>query len=489
MKKRLNIIGAIIILSLCSLTFRIAYIDFFKTSSVSVTNGAIEEIYGSNRGLIFDRNMQKLVETQNVKTHSKISSDFKFNIPLRYSDNQPAEHIVGYTDVDGEGVTGIEKDYNYYLKNIKNNIKIKYYTDAQGRVLKGKGIQIDNTQKCVNNGVTLCIDKDIQSFSQSCGAKLKKGCVIVMDSKSGEILCLASFPSFNPNKIGDYINDKNYPLINRALQNYNIGSVFKVIVCMAALENGISEDFSYKCKGHINCAGVRFNCHNLKGHGKLDMKSAISKSCNTYFINLAQKVGAEKILEIAKKLGLDKSIFLSESIVSAKGNLPEKSNLSSPAALANFSFGQGELLDSPLHMAVVYSAIANGGYLTKPCIIKGKISNGEIKQISTQSQAKTVISKTTASKINSFLEETVMNGTGKNAAIKNCVIAGKTATAQTGKYIKNKEILISYFIGYITTNKNNKYTILVMKENGSSGSADCAPIFKEIGEYLVRNEG
>ena len=489
MKKRLNIIGAIIILSLFALTLRIAYIDFFKTSSVAVTNGTKEEIYGSDRGLIFDRNMQKLVETQNVKVHTQISSDFKFVISQRYSDNQLAEHIIGYLDIDNEGISGIEKDYNNFLKNIKNNLKIKYYTDAKGRILKGKGIKIDQSEKCTDTGIVLNIDKNIQFFSQSCGAKLKKGCIIVMDSKNGDVISLASFPSFNPNCINKYINDNNYPLLNRALQNYNVGSVFKVVVCMAALENDISENYVYDCKGHINCGGLRFNCHNLKGHGKLDMKGALSVSCNTYFINLAQKVGAEKIIQIARRLGLDKSLYLSESIISAQGHLPNKYNLSSPAALANFSFGQGELLETPLHMAIVYSTIANGGYLTKPSIVKSIIFNGKNKEISVPEKRKRVISETSAQKINSFLECTVLNGTGKNANVKNCVTAGKTATAQTGKYDNGKEKLISYFIGYITTKNDNKYTVLVMKENGVSGSSDCAPVFKKIGEYIVKNEG
>lgn len=484
MKQRYNRILAIIFLVLFILSGRIAYIDFFKSSSVSATNGAIEEIYGTDRGLIFDRNMKPLVETESVLRKSLVSSDYKFKVAKRYSDNQIAEHIIGYTDIDSKGITGIEKDYNDYLNSFKNNIKIKYYKDAQGRILKGKGINIDKSEKCTDSGIVLTLDKDIQSFSQKCGSKLKKGCVIVSDSKNGEILALSSFPSFNPNRIKDYIKDNNYPLLNRALLNYNVGSVFKVVVCMAALESGISEEYTYKCKGHINCSGVRFNCHNLKGHGKLDMKNALSKSCNTYFIKLAQKTGAKNIIKIAKRLGLDDSISLSESIITAKGNLPAPDSFSAPAAVANLSFGQGELLETPLHLSMVYSAIANGGTLIKPSIVKYKIINGKAEQKNDNPAFLNVISKSTANKINSFLEATVSDGTGKNAKLKNCISAGKTATAQTGKYINGKEILTSYFIGYITTKSHKKYTIVVMKENGSSGSSDCAPIFKEIGEYL-----
>lgn len=489
MKKRFNRIAVIIFLALFVLSGRIAYIDFFKFSSVSATNGAIEEEYGSKRGLIFDRNMKPLVETDYIRLNSQVSSNYKFKVPKRYSDNQLAEHIVGYTDIDGKGISGIEKDYDEYLKGIKNIIKVKYYKDAQGRILKGKGIKIDESEKCTDSGIVLSIDKDIQIFSQKCGSKLNKGCVIVSDSNTGDILALSSFPSFNPNTISDYISDENYPLLNRNLLNYNVGSVFKVIVCMAALESGISENFSYSCVGHIKCGDVRFNCHNLKGHGKLDMKSALSKSCNTYFIKLAEITGSEQIIKVAKKLGLDKPIFLSDSLIAAKGNLPSLNSLSAPAALANLSFGQGELIETPLHMSSVYSVIANGGYLIKPSLLKAKVLNSEIKQKYNNQTKIKVISESTANKINSFLEYTVLQGTGKNAAVKNCVTAGKTATAQTGKFENGKEILTSYFIGYITTKDDKKYTILVMKENGSSGSSDCAPIFKEIGEYISKNEG
>lgn len=484
MKGRYKKVAALIFLALFVLCGRIAYIDFFKFSSVSASNGAVQEEFGTNRGLIFDRNLKPLVETEYELLNSRIYSDYNFKVPKRYSDNQIAEHIIGYTDIDGEGVSGIEKDYNDYLKGIKNNIKIKYYKDAKGRLLKGKGIDVDESEKSTDSGIVLSIDSDIQAFSQKCASKLNKGCVIVSDSKTGDILALSSYPSFNPNSISDYINDNNYPLLNRALLNYNVGSVFKVVICMAALESGISEDFTYNCKGHINCSGVRFNCHNLKGHGKLDMKNALSKSCNTYFIKLAQKTGSEQIIKIAKKLGLDKRLYLSDSIISAKGNLPSNNSLSARAALANLSFGQGELLETPLHLSTVYSVIANGGYLIKPCLVKSKVLNSQItEKIKNQTKIR-VISYTTANKINSFLEYTVLYGTGKNASVKNCATAGKTATAQTGKYKNGKEILISYFIGYITTKDDNKYTILVMKENGVSGSSDCAPIFKEIGEYI-----
>lgn len=484
MKKRFNYITAIVILILFALSIRIAYIDFFKVSSTSASNGAVEEIYGSNRGLIFDRNMKKIVETDNKVLTSQVSTNYKFKVPQRYADNQILEHIIGYTDSEGRGISGIEKDYNDFFNGINNNIKIKYYKDAQGRILKGKGINKDESEVCNNSGVCLSIDFDIQSFCEGFESKMKKGAIIVSDSNSGEILSLVSFPSFNPNRLSDYINRKDYPFLNRAISNYNVGSVYKVVICMVALESGISEDYTYNCKGHINCSNVRFNCHNLKGHGKLNMKNALAKSCNTYFISLAQKIGAESIIKMSKKLGLDKSVFLSNSIVSDKGNLPETQSLYSPAALANLSFGQGELLETPLNISTVYSTIANKGFYVEPSILKCKLLDGKVKQEYEKSKKVRVISSLTANKINSFLEYTVNNGTGINAKLENGVSAGKTATAQTGKFIKGKEILISYFVGYITTKDDNKYTILVMKENGSSGSGDCAPIFKEIGEYI-----
>jgi penicillin-binding protein 2 len=430
--------------------------------------------------------MKKLVETDFNIVSPAFSKNIRLKNNIRYSDNQICAHIIGYTNCDNNGVSGLEKDYNSFLRSIKNHITVNYSVDARGRMLLGKNAEIDSSTVCTKDGIKLTVDSDIQNAAQQFGASLKKGAVIVMNAKNGAVKAMASFPAFNPNKAEKYINDKDNPFLNRALNCYNIGSIFKAVVCMAALESGISPYFSYVCTGHENCGGVNFNCHEISGHGRLDMKGAVAHSCNTYFIHLAQKVGYKKIISMCKKLGIDEKIVLSDSIFAKAGNLPNTKVLSSPAGLANMSFGQGELLASPLEFCKIYSVVANGGYLVTPYLVSGKVKNGKLTDSVKKSKVKRIISYQTAKTIKSFLEYTVTDGTGKTAKMNCTRAAGKTATAQTGKYYNGREILISYFVGFFPY-KGDIYTIIVMKENGLSGSGDCAPIFKNIAEFICEN--
>ncbi|MBR0415273.1 MAG: penicillin-binding protein 2 [Clostridia bacterium] len=482
MIKRMRAIALILIVSLLSLGGRIFYIAYYNADTASVSGSAHAEYYGSRRGLIFDRNLQQLVETQKVKKYSQINPAFSFEVPERYAVDQLCPHLIGYTDAENNGVSGIEKDYNSFLKAIPNRLLIKTYKDARGNTLKGKGTVIDTSESCTNSGIALTIDKNIQSVVQTAGKRLGSGAIVVMRSDSGEIEAMASFPTYNPKDIASALKNGDKPLINRALCLYNVGSVFKSIVCLAALESGVSPAFSYSCNGKTVCGGTVFHCHKEDGHGSVDMKKALAFSCNTYFIALAQYIGYEKILEMCRRFELDEAITLSQSIMAAAGNLPKKEDLASPAAVANLSFGQGQLLASPLSLCRIYAAIHNGGSLVTPQLVFGEVKNGNISAQSS-SQSKPIIRKQYADSVMEFLTCAVSHGTGRSAAVKNCAVAGKTATAQTGKYTGSKEKLISYFIGLISV-KGDKYTILVMRENGTSGSADCAPIFKEICEKI-----
>ena len=417
-----------------------------------------------------------------MKKQSVNNPAFTFSLPKRYSDTQLAPHLIGYTDYNNDGVCGIEKDYNTFLKSIQNKITLKTYTDAKGNLLWGKGTQADYSHCDKSSGVKLTLDFDIQSTAQAEGARLKKGCVIVLDSGSGEVLACASYPAFNPNKPAEALDNQDKPFINRALSLYNVGSVFKLMVCMAALENGIRPGFSVKCTGSTRCGSVTFHCHNEKGHGTMNMKTAFANSCNTYFIALAEKIGFFRIIELCEKLEMSSTYKLTDSMLMKAAALPTKSVLSSPAGLANFSFGQGELLCTPMMLANLYSVINNGGYLNRVKLVQGTVRNSKFEPL-TSTTSKRVISAKTAFILQQFMYYAVTNGTGATAQSSTVKIGGKTATAQTGKYLGNRECLISYFIGVFSI-KSDKYTVLVMKENGTSGSGDCAPIVKRIAEKI-----
>lgn len=477
MYKRIKVIAVILIISLFSLGGRLFYLSYFDTAAVQSRKNSGTETYGTNRGLILDCRLKPLVETEQSLIHSKINTAMSFSVPVRYAANQLCPHIIGYTDADNIGVVGIEKDYNNYLKAIPNTITVTTYKDAKGRELLGKGTQVNTEKQCKDSGIALCIDSRIQEIVQKAGEQLKTGAIVVMRADSAEIAGISSFPLFSPNALEKEMKDTNQPLLNRALQNYNVGSVFKVVVCLAALEKGISTAFTYRCTGETKCGGITFHCHKEQGHGILNMEQALAASCNPYFIHLAQRTGYEKIVEICKRLHLEEAIHLSDSIQAAGGNLPAEKNLVSPAALANFSFGQGELLATPVWLCNLYCTIYNGGYYMQPKLVKGKVLNGVCQ---TQEQNKTaVFGSSHAQTLTRMLQYAVEKGTGRGAYLENLIVGGKTATAQTGLFTGNQEKLISYFIGMYTT-KGEKYTVLVMRENGTSGSADCVPIFKEI---------
>ena len=483
MLKRYRVIAIILILSILAIDVRLFYISYFQYTSATAEKSASIETYGTNRALILDTALKPLVEYETQKITAASNPAYVFKMPRRYADAQLCPHIIGYTDYSHEGVTGIEKDYNSFLKSIPNQITLKTYYDAAGNRLLGKGTVLDKSRQCTNSGVCLTIDKDIQNIVQSSAKSIEKGAVIVMKANSGEICASASFPAFNPNRMERYVNDeKNRPLMNRALLRYNVGSVFKVVVCLAALEQGIGVQTKFPCKGYIHCGGVTFHCHKEDGHGMPDMREALAVSCNTYFIALAKRVGYQKITEICKRLGLEQSIKLSDSLVAQAGELPSEKNLHSPAALANFSFGQGELMCSPLWLAILYSSIFNGGYYVAPKLVKGTAINGRL-QASDTPVKKEVFHSQNAYTVLTMLRYAVIHGTGQQANSDNYAVAGKTATAQTGYFEKNKEKLISYFVG-LTAIKGDKYTIVVMCEGGTSGSADCVPVFKEICEKM-----
>ncbi len=489
MKKRIIIIYSVFLCVLMALVGRIYYISQYQYTDAAVCSHSRVEYFGSNRGLILDCNFKKLVENDIEIITPQFDSNAHFTVNKRYSDNQICTHFIGYLNAEGEGVSGIEKDYNSFLSSIKNEIKITYNLDAKGNLLLGNGTNIDKSGINETDGVVTTIDAVAQnSVKKYCG-ELTRGAVVLLDSETAEIRAAESIPSINENNLEESLNSGQDAFLNRCISNYSVGSIFKIIVCAAALESGYHENYTYECSGFIDSGGIRFNCHKLDGHGKLSMKEAMQESCNPYFINLAKKIGYKKILDMCKKMGIDESIVLSDSIICEAGNLPSTKILSSPAGLSNFAFGQGELLSSPLKFCQIYAAVDNNGILNTPTFIKGTIRNGVFKENEDHTNPIRIFSKKTAQIIKKFLTATVIDGTGKNAYSNHFSVSGKTATAQTGRYQGNKEILYSYFVGSFEI-KDKKYTMLVMKEDGNSGSTDCAPIFKKISEdifYSVNN--
>lgn len=405
-----------------------------------------------------------------------------FEVPARYSENQPAQHIIGYTS-GGSGVCGIELSYDTFLRSFSSRNSVKYKVDGSGNVLEGIKKEVSYAED-MKAGVVTSIDYDIQMICEKAAENIEKGAVVVMDIKTGEIKACVSRPSYSVSSLEKALDDEDSPLINRVLYPYNAGSVFKLMICQCALESGISDNFTYKCTGSIDINGQIFNCHEKDGHGYQDMKAAVSNSCNTYFIELSRKLSASRLIETAKRLGFGSETRLADNLYGMAGNLPSYDDMKLPAEKANFSFGQGKLSVTPLQVTQMVCAVANNGNMPSARLIEGITYDG----INIENRSETVYSEVmtaeTASELQKFMTAAVNENPESNAYSDKVMISAKTSTAQTGVYDDyGNELCHAWASGYFPSYAP-QYAVTVMAENGGYGNTAASPVLKEIAENI-----
>lgn len=414
------------------------------------------------------------------------SDAFCVKVWKRYSENQLAQHVIGYLNGEGSGVAGLEAAYDDILSTGKS-LSVRFPCDANGRVISGARTELCNTT--VKGGsVNTTIDSDIQKFVENSLDMygVTHGAAVVIETDSGAVRAIASRPVYDTDNLSKYIGRADSPFVNRALSAYAVGSVFKVCVAAAAIERG-TENFEYECHGVCEVDGVNFHCNANKSHGKLNMQKALEVSCNTYFIKLAQQVGEAALLETASAFGFGQSAELGGNIVASSGKLPKLETLKISGNLANFSFGQGDFTASCIQIAEMMAAVGGSGTYRKPYLVSSaEDSTGKKVYEHSDSYPIYAVSKSTANKLSKMLVSVVENGNASKAKLINGVsAAGKTATAQTGIYGENgEEICNTWFGGYFPAD-NPKYAIVILKQNGSSGAEDCAPVFKGIADRMI----
>lgn len=528
MKRPLIVLCTMIFLFL-TLPMRMIYVVNNTEKIPSVSNSTRSIVVSELRGEIFDCNMKPLVNRKSenaiaampCRESAEILKDYldveeyyslltniekaepftcicefgeenefvkvseKFN---RYTDDGFCCHVTGYINpADNEGVYGIEKSYDALLKSEKRQLIFRYNTTAHGRMLAGGECSFAYENYYSQKGVKLTIDADIQRIAENAMKlyEVEKGACVVLDAKNGEIRAMVSFPRFNQNNIAISLNDENSPFMNRSVSAYSVGSVFKYVVAMAAIEAGV-ENFESYCTGSLKTGGTTFGCSDYVAHGSVTLRKAFAYSCNTYFIRLALKLGSERILKTAENLGFGKSFSLADGMNPDKGRLPSTEEIVTDGALANISFGQGGLLATPLQIASCYSAAVNGGEYISPKLVTSTVnSDGTENKIREKGYRYRAVSPEEAEKMKNLLINNFNEGTCVEAKPQNCIAGGKTSTAQTGWLNeKGEEILHSWFAGFAEAG-DNIYTVVVFKENGESGSRDCGPVFKEITQRLA----
>ncbi|MBQ7549453.1 MAG: penicillin-binding protein 2 [Clostridia bacterium] len=401
----------------------------------------------------------------------------------RYGAPGSPVHIIGYVSGEG-GVCGIEKGYEKYL-NTGLSLTVKLPVNAVGGVIGGERAQVINENVPVP-GVFLTIDSGIQRAVDAAldEYSVDRGGAMVLDVGTGAVLACASRPLYDPCNVGASLDDPGSPFVNRALGAYSVGSVFKTAVAAAALEDGLG-DFECECEGSCVCAGTRFHCSGSKPHGRVDMKAALEKSCNIYFIRLAEKLGAQKLLDMAEKLGFGQEIRLCAGVTADAGTVPDEETLENPAQLANFAFGQGRFTACVPQIAQMMCAAANGGRYVAPYLVESVTDrDGKIVSSHVPAWPTVAFSSGTAEKLRRLLTAVVEEGNACRAKPRDSGAAGKTATAQTGVFDENgREICNTWFGGFFPADEP-EYVVVVFRQGGTSGAEDCAPVFRSIADRI-----
>ncbi len=416
-------------------------------------------------------------------------ADFKcnditvFEVPVRNRENQLAQHVIGYTDESG-GVSGIEIAYDEFLRGNSAENSVTYNVDGRGGVMEGLEKEVNRCEE-MKPGVVLTLDKYVQAICELAGKKIKKGAVVVMDVRTGDILGMASFPSYSISRLSDAVNNENSPLINRCLYAYSVGSIFKLVTSLSAFEQGLDESFSYCCTGTAEVGGQPFNCHDLSGHGVLDMTGAIAESCNPYFVALSQHIDNTIMLETARRMGFGRSICLATGITASGGTLQTEEDLELPAEKANMSFGQGKLTASPVQVCAFTAAIANEGKLFVPRLVKGISNDGESIVNEESVKYTEVFDRQTAFRLQDLMIAAVDKNENSNARPSNTHAAGKTSTAQTGCFDESGEEKCHGWITGFFPLSSPKYAVTVICEDGGYGNDCAAPVFREIAERIT----
>lgn len=399
-----------------------------------------------------------------------------------YPQGTLACHVLGFTGIDNQGLDGIELVLDNFLRGIPG--KSTTPMDAIGRKIDTG--EEEYFEPLPGYNVVLTIDETIQHFTEKAlnqamvHSKPSKGAVaIVMDPKTGEILALANRPNFDPNNPFEGPEEEWYRRWrNKAISDsYEPGSVFKTITASAALEEKVvSLHEQFYCPGYTTVAGHRINC--WATHGSEDFVKGVQNSCNVVFVTVGQRLGVEKLYKYIRDFGFGKTTGVLLPGEAPGLVLPEERV--GPVELATNSFGQG-IAVTPLQMITAVAAIANGGKLMQPQIVKAIVdSKGKVVKEFKPKIVRRVISEETSDTMREILKSVVAEGTGKAGYIEGFDVAGKTGT--TEKYMPGK--YVASFVGFAPADDPKVIVLVVIDEPNNPethfGSQLAAPVVKSI---------
>ncbi len=439
---------------------------------------------------LYDQTTPYLIELDEFLSENP----FEFTDSSRYLDLQIAPNIIGYLDNTASGAQGIEKAYNDLLERGGVIKDIIYEKDALGSIMMSTEPEVDYIYG-TGEGIILTIDKTIQRIGEGIAEQyLPKGAIVVMESKTGRIKAAVSTPMLYPNDIITNIEENDGAFINRTATAYNIGSIIKPIIAAVLIEGKHNIAAEYECDGSIDVNGHSYSCYGGRAHGQVDLETAIAESCNGYFIEMGLTLSPQILYEIGKMVGLGSVVTSDDFVVSEAGVMPTIEQLEDFGERASFSFGQGLVMASPIQMTAALNIFANDGVYISPTIVEGVYNQltDRVDESFYSPVIRQVISPYTAQQVGTMLEAVVTVGTADEAQPVVGTAAGKSGTAQTGRYIPHELLdftpenpeekvdeTVAWFVGYYPAD-DPKYTIAIMQEGSDSLGEEMGEIFSQL---------
>ncbi len=398
----------------------------------------------------------------------------------RYASEPLCQHLIGYLDGEGNGAAGLEKELNDLLAGTGAHDTVICEVTAQGKLREGKNVELTH-QDSGAAGVQLSISRPVQRAAEAVAREMmSSGCVLVLDTETAAVRASVSVPGYDPQNLAASLDAPDSPFLNRALASYAVGSVFKPVLAAAALEKGLLPE--YECTGAVVVDGQIFRCAGGIPHGMVDLAGALEKSCNGYFIRLGQELGGETLRQAAERFGFGQEVTLVGKMHTDAGNLPPSEELAQSGQLANFSFGQGSLLASPVQVAAMMNTIACGGVYKTPFFLECTVdeTDGTPLEMLAHPQPHRVMTRENAEKLQRMLEQVVAEGTGQDASVLDGGAGGKTGTAQTGQFDEaGTERKNLWFAGFYPAQKP-KYTIVVLQDGQTRAQFSSAAVFAQV---------
>ena len=428
----------------------------------------------------------------------KVDEDYKRYYPY----GSLASKVLGFTGGDNQGVIGLEVQYDAYLKG--TNGKILTMTDARGVEMEN-GAE-DRIEPVAGNDLRISLDMEIQQYVEQLAYQTlekknaKKVSIIVMNPQNGEIYAMVNAPEFHLNAPfslaegdGAASGKEKQDLLNAMWRNrcindtYEPGSTFKIITAAAGLEAGVvSLEDRFSCPGFRIVEDRKIRCHKVGGHGGETFLQGAMNSCNPVFIDVGQRLGAERFYDYFQQFGL-----LGKTGIDLPGEaatiMHKKENMGL-VELATVSFGQSFQI-TPIQLVTTASSIINGGNrITPHFAIKAESRDGSLVQEFTYPVRENVVSEETSRTMRHILEQVVAEGSGKRAKVEGFRIGGKTATSE--KLPRSRKKYISSFLGFAPADDPQVIALITIDEpvgiyyGGTIAAPVIADIFENILPYL-----